>query len=160
MTFPASDLNGWAGFEDDFVLDPDDAGLDLDEWYDDYVQDIITRLKPTHDTWVTRKGKRVLVTEMEDAHLLNTIKMIERNKAEALPTYPSLLMEATARNLDLDKSVLSSNLRKKLSRLRDNLHVSSEFVTSLEASIQDSLDAAFKRGERKALSRKAAIDKP
>jgi len=148
MTYPASDLNGWAGFENDFdIFDPDDAGLNMDEWYEFYVADIMTRLRPTEDTWVTRKGKRILVKDMEDAHIVNTIKMIERNGAYKLPTYATLVVEARARKLDLNIPSFSAPLRKALTRLADGYGIPSRIITHLESCIRADLKNAYRSGQ-------------
>jgi hypothetical protein len=39
------------------------------------------------EIWTTRDGRRVLVMDMSDEHLMNTIRMLERNYAGILQTY-------------------------------------------------------------------------
>jgi hypothetical protein len=34
--------------------------------------------------WITREGKRILISEMTDQHLVNTIQMLDRWKGEFL----------------------------------------------------------------------------
>lgn len=147
MTYPASDGNGWAGFEDFDIFDPDDAGLNMDEWYECYISDIMTRLRPTEDTWVTRQGKRILVKDMQDAHIVNTIKMIERNKAYKLPTYATLVVEARARKLNLNVPTFSAPLRTAITRLVTRYSVPSRIVTHLERCIQSDLRNAYRSGQ-------------
>jgi hypothetical protein len=39
---------------------------------------IMNSLEPTRSTWVTRDGKHIPITELEDAHLANIIKQLYR----------------------------------------------------------------------------------
>lgn len=41
-------------------------------------QDVIFGRYPDEPFWVTRDGRVILIREMEDAHLLNTIRMLRR----------------------------------------------------------------------------------
>ena len=56
MTFPSSNLNGWAGFDD--LIDP--------------------AFEPTspESLWMTRRGEVLRICDMSDEHLLNTIQML------------------------------------------------------------------------------------
>lgn len=62
-------------------------------------------LQPSQTEWITKYKQRIPVSEMEDAHIINTILMLERSEATAIATYPTLLVEARKRNLSLDKVI-------------------------------------------------------
>lgn len=56
MTFPASDLNGWAGFDDPPEPEPEQITRD--------------------SIWVTRDKQHIAIKDMRDEHLLNTIRVL------------------------------------------------------------------------------------
>ena len=91
---------------DDFIWDAADE-LDLD--YEDYKQ-ISKIFGPSRTAWKTREGKSIPIVEMTDAHIINTILMLERNNRTSAATYPTLLVEARKRNLPLDKIVKSDTM--------------------------------------------------
>ncbi len=51
---------------------------DLDAGYDGYEELESQRPRPTKTFWVTREGDSIAVVDMEDGHLVNTIRMIRR----------------------------------------------------------------------------------
>jgi hypothetical protein len=96
-------------FDDDpyfasiFFENGDDFG-DEELSFEDY-EILRDMLGPSSTVWVTKEGKRIPIVEMEDAHVINTILMLERNGKTVSRSYPSLLVEARKRNLPLDKVI-------------------------------------------------------
>jgi hypothetical protein len=113
MTFPDSDLNGWAGFMEKSIhesfFDEDDPFGDPDLSFEDY-ENLKKILGPSETVWQTRTGKNIPVVEMGDAHIINTILMLERTHRTHVATYPTLLVEARKRNLPLDKIIKVDNI--------------------------------------------------
>jgi hypothetical protein len=67
----------------------------------------IERFLGTKDVWVTKDHERIPATEMTDAHIINTIKYLERRKRTDVATYPTLLLVVAERKLDI--GVLNAN---------------------------------------------------
>lgn len=80
----------------------DDEVIDV---YEETLSEASLVLQPNETEWVTKHGKRILVSDMKDAHVINTILMLERSEATEVVTYPTLLDEARKRNLSLDKVI-------------------------------------------------------
>jgi hypothetical protein len=61
--------------------------------------------KPEMDewTWVTREGREIKVADMDDIHLLNTVRMLQRRDVtlEDIPPYKRMLREIRIRGLSL-----------------------------------------------------------
>jgi hypothetical protein len=60
------------------------------------------------DKWKTKDGREILIKDLEDSHLMNIIKLIERNYAKAIGTYligpgPSGEMAQDAFDREFDK---------------------------------------------------------
>lgn len=77
--------------------------FDEDEWDDDrghYVRSPYRAYAQNNAwIWVTRDGREIPVAKMENAHLFNTIKMLERLGHDGLPVYAALQEEARKRRL-------------------------------------------------------------
>ena len=99
---PCADLDG-RYFTSVFFESDDDFG-DEELSFEDY-ECLRDMLGPSRTVWVTKEGKRIPIVEMEDAHVINTILMLERKGKTASKSYPSLLVEARKRNLPLDKVI-------------------------------------------------------
>jgi hypothetical protein len=94
---PCADLNRAFFDEDDPFGDPD---LSFE-----YYQNFKEMIGPSKTLWQTREGKSIPVVKMENAHIVNTILMLERNNKTHIATYPTLLIEARKRGLPLDKVI-------------------------------------------------------
>jgi hypothetical protein len=53
-----------------------------DNWPDTYPPD-----ESEDDIWTTRDGREIKIADMDDEHLMNTIKMLERNHAVVINEY-------------------------------------------------------------------------
>ncbi len=95
----------------DNIFTDDDEVIDIYEetLSDESLEFIRNVLQPNETEWVTKYRKRVPVSEMEDAHIINTILMLERSEATEIATYPTLIAEAHKRNLSLDKVIHQSD---------------------------------------------------
>ena len=69
----------------------------------------IEKFLGTKDVWVTKDHESIPVTEMTDAHIINTIKYLERRKRTDVATYPTLLLVAAERKLDIGVLDADSN---------------------------------------------------
>ncbi len=54
---------------------------------------------PDEPMWETRGGDLVRIKDMEDSHLINTIKMLRRKDEEGIELYTHLVNELTVRKL-------------------------------------------------------------
>lgn len=96
-------FDGDGSFSDIFFDDDDDFGdeeLSFEDW--EHVREIVG---PSRTVWRTKEWKTIPVVEMTDAHIINTILMLERTNATTVATYPTLLVEARKRKLPLDKPI-------------------------------------------------------
>jgi hypothetical protein len=63
-----------------------------DEFYED-------RPQPTATTWVTRDGQRIPVSDMSDAHLVNTIRYLRRTASLALMDHLNKCIDSGTRSI-------------------------------------------------------------
>lgn len=89
----------------------DDAVKGFDQFADDAKNFMVNGCKtclghePKHKKWRTKDGRELLISEMDDEHLMNTVKYIERNAGEGRvknlakrnPNYVDLLNELKRR---------------------------------------------------------------
>lgn len=68
--------------------------------YDDDIES--TPILSNESIWTTREGKRIKIKDMENAHLLNSIRMINRDTSTELDhVFTVLCNEATRRKLNV-----------------------------------------------------------
>ena len=84
----------------DYYLDSLSVRLMYDELDDDDIES--TPILSNERIWTTREGKRIKIKDMEDAHLLNSIRMINRDTSTELDyVFTVLCDEATRRKLNV-----------------------------------------------------------
>ncbi len=83
----------------DYYLDSMCKNL-IYEGYDDDIES--TPILSNESIWTTREGKRIKIKDMEDAHLLNSIRMINRDTSTELDhVFNVLCDEAIRRKLNV-----------------------------------------------------------